>query len=207
MNTECTLNQLRGLMQLLRTDDSDSSSSDDEPITTTKKTLGPGDISSKKTPENPAPSVSSSTNKLESEIKTPSCCTTIEPQNLEEWEKMQEDEKSLLDTRQEPEYTFAYKQSVTTEDLYLGMNNKNASTASCEDMILEIKLPGETATIEEMELTITENMVDFASPKFKAKIPLPYSVDPNKGKATYNGEYNLLKLVLRMTRELDFINF
>lgn len=198
MNTECTLNQLRGLMQLLRTEDSDSSSNEDPIQASCQKTFSPGDISKKKQDD---------THKSPPPPSPPACCTSIEPKNLEEWESMQEQDQNIFETRVEPEFTISYKQSVTTEDLYLGMSNKTASTASCEDMILEIKLPGETATIEDMELTITENAVDFASPKYKTKISLPYPVDPNKGKATYNSEYNLLKLVLRMNRELDFVNF
>lgn len=207
MNTECTLNQLRGLMQLLRTEESESSSDDDpiQPSKSCQKAFGPGDINKKKSQE--IPTAGSSSSDAKNRVSPPACCTSIEPKTLEEWESMQEQDQSIFDTRLEPEFTISYKQSVTTEDLYLGMSNKTASTTSCEDMILEIKLPGETATIDEMELTITENFLDFASPKYKAKIPLPYPVDPNKGKATYNAEYNLLKLVLRMNRELDFVNF
>lgn len=189
-------------MQLLRTEESDSS--DDDAIQPSKSchdAFGPGDIAKKNSQATAGPS------DTKNHVNPPACSTTIEPKTLDEWEAQQEQDQSIFDTRQEPEFTISYKQSVTTEDLYLGMSNKNASTASCEDMILEIKLPGETATIDEMELTITENFLDFASPKYKAKIPLPYPVDPNKGKATYNAEYNLLKLVLRMNRELDFVNF
>ncbi|XP_063697542.1 LOW QUALITY PROTEIN: dynein axonemal assembly factor 6 [Culicoides brevitarsis] len=201
MNTECTLNQLRGLMQLLRTDESDSSSDDDAilPAKDKQKPFGPGDINKK-------PAADTKDDK-KVEIVPPACCTSIEPQSLDEWEAKQAEDQNIFDTRQEPEFTISYKQVVTTEDLYLGMSNKTPSTASCEDMILEIKLPGETATIDEMELTITENFLDLPVRKFKAKIALPHPVDPNKGKATYNAEYNLLKLVLRMNRELDFVNF
>jgi len=35
-------------------------------------------------------------------------------------------------------YEILYKQSVTTEDMFLQMGNKTPSTASCEDMVVSI---------------------------------------------------------------------
>lgn len=215
MNTECTLNQLRGLMQLLRTE-SDSESSDDDHILPAKvpvKNFGPGDIAKKaSTSEIKDIKIEEkSCNGLDTtkdDDKNPYLEINNEPKTLEEWEASQEELNiKVFDTRMEPEYTISYKQALTTEDLFLGMNNKTPATSSCEDMVLEIKLPEETVSIEDMELSVKEQAVDFGSPKYKANIQLPHPVDPNKGKATYNVEYKLLKLVLRMRRELDFVNF
>ena len=33
-------------------------------------------------------------------------------------------------------YDIHFKQSVTAEDIYLGLGNKNPSTASCEEMVV-----------------------------------------------------------------------
>jgi hypothetical protein len=35
-------------------------------------------------------------------------------------------------------YDIIYKQAVTSEDMFLGMGNKNPATASCEDMVVSI---------------------------------------------------------------------
>ena len=37
-----------------------------------------------------------------------------------------------------------YKQAVETQDVFLGMGEKDPSSAQCEDMLLRIELPGTT---------------------------------------------------------------
>jgi dynein assembly factor 6, axonemal len=87
------------------------------------------------------------------------------------------------------------------------MGCKTPSTASCEDMIINIQLPDEQCSIEAMTLTVTKNEIDVQTPVYRLKIPLYQPVDPEKGKAEYNSEKKNLKLTLRLHRELDFINF
>lgn len=204
MNTECTLNQLRGLMQLLRTDESEDS---DEECSHFKKPkppqINPGDLTS------PQPTTNGTSSAKESKPYPYERCesdTTSDPKTLDDWNKQLAKEEKHLDSRVPPEYSISYKQSVTTEDLYLGMSNKNSGTSSCEDMVIEIKLPKETVGIDDMQLEITETEVDFSSPIYRAIITLPHQVDPNAGKATYNPEYNLLKLTLKMKKEFGRIN-
>lgn len=40
------------------------------------------------------------------------------------------------DSRPQPEYEMIFKQSVGTEDIYLGMGAKNPTTASCEHLVV-----------------------------------------------------------------------
>lgn len=40
------------------------------------------------------------------------------------------------DPRPSPDYDLIFKQSVGTEDVFLGMGPKNPSTASCESMVV-----------------------------------------------------------------------
>lgn len=194
MNVDCQLNQLRGLMQLLRAEDEDSSDSESEHILGAKKvtsleaTGGPGAIK-------PKP-------KTESEANKPSPYDKLED-DVEKWDQLDEIHANLP----QPEFKVSYKQAVTTEDLFLGMSNKTPSTVSCEDIVLEIKLPEETVGIDGMTLNVLENEVQFQSPKYQAKIPLPHPVDPNKGKAVYNNDHRVLKLTLRLKREYDYVNF
>jgi len=37
-------------------------------------------------------------------------------------------------------YEMHYKQRVTTEDVFLQMGNKNPSSASCEDLVVSLRL-------------------------------------------------------------------
>lgn len=39
-------------------------------------------------------------------------------------------------------YSFLLKQTVGTEDAYLGLGNKDPSSNCCEDLVLKVELPG-----------------------------------------------------------------
>ncbi|CAF90972.1 unnamed protein product, partial [Tetraodon nigroviridis] len=45
------------------------------------------------------------------------------------------------DARPQPEYEIVLKQTVGTEDLFLGLSRKDPSSLSCEAMLVKIKLP------------------------------------------------------------------
>lgn len=198
MNVECHLNQLRGLMQLLRTEDENNSDSEGESNTSPEQAVGPSAVKPKKSSSEEKPKEPSPYEKVED---TSSCAR----KNPQSWDEIEEEE--LENQYAQPEFKISYKQAVATEDLYLGLSNKTPSTASCEDIVLEIKVPDETVGIDGMTVDVTEKEVLFQSPKYRTKIPLPYEVDPNKGKAIYNSDHKILKLTLRMRRELDFVNF
>lgn len=40
------------------------------------------------------------------------------------------------DSRLQPEYDMVFRQAVSAEDVYLGMGNKNPTTASCEELVV-----------------------------------------------------------------------
>ena len=70
-----------------------------------------------------------------------------------------EEYDSYDDPRMQPEYEIVFKQKVTTEDIYLQMGNKNQSTASCEDMIVKISLPG-VGKITEIDINLFDKFLD-----------------------------------------------
>lgn len=55
--------------------------------------------------------------------------------NVEEVSEKQQYEYN--DPRPQPDYDMIFKQSVGTEDVFLGMGAKNPSTASCENMVVK----------------------------------------------------------------------
>lgn len=112
-----------------------------------------------------------------------------------------------LEIRCTPEYRIVYKQSVTPEDIYLQMGNRTAATASCEEMCVEILLPNETVSIDQMELDVSSHEIDLRTPNYRLKMPLAQPIDPDRGKASWDNEKKILRLTLRMKREYDFINF
>lgn len=87
------------------------------------------------------------------------------------------------------------------------MNNRTNASASCEDLILEISLPGETCPADKMDLNITESEVDLATTLYRLKLPLVHKVNVDMCRARYDAEAQKLILTLRLEREFDFINF
>ncbi|XP_053954143.1 dynein axonemal assembly factor 6 [Anastrepha ludens] len=130
------------------------------------------------------------------------------PASIEEWQQQQaREDAEVLETRQRPEYNMTYRQAVGTEDLYLQMGNRTNATASCEDLLLEILLPNETTPADKMDLSITEDEVDLATPIYRLKLPLPHKVNVDRCKAKYDAELRKLCLILRLQREFDYVNF
>lgn len=85
------------------------------------------------------------------------------------------------------------------------MGGKTPATASCENMIVTINLPGEKR--QNVDLKVTNDKLDLISPHFRLNIPLPHPVDPQKGNAQYDTEAEKLIITLHLNREFDYINF
>lgn len=129
-------------------------------------------------------------------------------ETAESWlEKQQEEDELLLEARKTPNYKMSYKQSVGTEDVFLQMGNRSASSISCEDMVIAIELPEEIVPVEQMNLDISENDIDLQTPVYRLKVPLVHPIDPDLGTAKYDSETKILTLTLKMKREFDFVNF
>uniref|UniRef100_A0A3B3TXR2 Dynein axonemal assembly factor 6 n=2 Tax=Poecilia latipinna TaxID=48699 RepID=A0A3B3TXR2_9TELE len=66
----------------------------------------------------------------------------------------------LADPRPQPEYEIILKQSVGTEDLFLGLSQKDPSSMCCE---VKIKLPDTKA--KDVFLDLKEKYLDLRTPK------------------------------------------
>ncbi|XP_030065568.1 dynein axonemal assembly factor 6 isoform X2 [Microcaecilia unicolor] len=109
------------------------------------------------------------------------------------------------DPREQPEYEIVFKQRVGTEDMFLGMSRKDASTACCEDMLIKIKLPD--TKLADITLDVRDKFLDLRTPKNKLGLHLPHPVDSKNGKALFVSEKQILEITLPMQREFDLINF
>lgn len=189
---------LKNLFDQCRVDgEIDSSDSGDDGDFVGLSTLGPASVKPKKSEikrslENPL------LKQLEAEPAIAS---------MEEWEQQQVKDDEMLDTRKQPSYKIAYKQVVTTEDIYLQMGLKTPATSSCEDMIIDIDLPDETVNIDQMDLKVEAEVVNLQTPVYRLSLPLPHKVHPKKGRAEFDSDKKVLKLTMRLNRELDFVNF
>ncbi|CAB3231003.1 unnamed protein product [Arctia plantaginis] len=134
------------------------------------------------------------------------------PKTIEEYEE--EEAKELeklgqvgsgLGDRRTPEYTMNYQQSVSAEDVYLQIGPKTPSSASCENLIVRINLPGDKK--ENVDLSVNNTSVTVSSPQYLLKLPLPHGIDPDRSKANWDSDQETLMLTLRLDREFDFVNF
>lgn len=195
-----TVPQLKALRELLAPakEDSDSENENERPGFKAKF-VNPYSLYQPKDDQQPESSIASGSKVF---------CKSTKPQTLDEWE---EREKYLnsdeMEFRKTPEYRIIYKQAVSPEDLYLQIGLKTSSTASCEQMCLEIQLPDETVGIEHMELAVNPNVIDLKTPVYRLKLPLVQTVDPDYGNARWDGEQKVLRLNLVMKREYDCVNF
>ncbi|XP_041805111.1 protein PIH1D3 [Chelmon rostratus] len=110
----------------------------------------------------------------------------------------------LADPRPQPEYEIILKQSVGTEDLFLGLNGKDPSSMCCEAMLVKIKLPDTKAT--DVVLDVKEKFLDLRTPKYKLGLHLPHPIHSHQGKAQFFSEREELEVTLLMKRPLDFIH-
>nr|CAI5838207.1 unnamed protein product [Callosobruchus analis] len=115
------------------------------------------------------------------------------------------EEASQKDWKKCPHWDITYKQQVTASDVFLQMGFKNPATASCEDMIITIDLPGENR--QNIDLKILKDKVNLVSPRFYLDLQLPHPVDPQRGNAKFDVDSDKLIITLRMDRDLDFVNF
>lgn len=130
------------------------------------------------------------------------------PATIEEWQQQHEqDDLDALESRACPDYSIAYKQTVSTEDVFLQMGNKTAATASCDEMVISIDMPDETVGIERMDLAVHRLGIDLQSPVYRLKMPLPHPINPDAGSAKYDAAVKRLTLRLKMVREFDYVNF
>eukprot|EP00002_Diphylleia_rotans_P008200 TRINITY_DN1793_c0_g1_i7.p1 TRINITY_DN1793_c0_g1~~TRINITY_DN1793_c0_g1_i7.p1 ORF type:complete len:172 (-),score=36.24 TRINITY_DN1793_c0_g1_i7:320-835(-) len=67
------------------------------------------------------------------------------------------------DGRVKPRYEFLYRQKVGSEDLYLGLGDKDPTSASCEQLVVRIYFPDTKAS--EINLDVTSNYVDCRTKK------------------------------------------
>lgn len=134
--------------------------------------------------------------------------STTTPKSIEEWQDLHEQQDlDALDTRPRPDYQIAYKQNVSTEDVFLQMGCKTGATSSCDEMVITIDMPAETVGIERMELAVTANGIDLQSPVYRLKMPLPHRINPDAGSAKYDALAHRMTLRLKMVREFDYVNF
>ncbi|XP_074545428.1 dynein axonemal assembly factor 6 [Halichoeres trimaculatus] len=109
----------------------------------------------------------------------------------------------VADPRPQPEYEIILKQSVGTEDLFLGLNGKDPSSMCCEAMLVKIKLPLTKAT--DVALDVKEKFLDLRTPKYKLGLHLPHPTHSAMGKAQFFSEREEMEVTLPIKRPMDIL--
>ncbi|XP_049866506.1 dynein axonemal assembly factor 6 [Pectinophora gossypiella] len=134
------------------------------------------------------------------------------PRTIEEYEEQEAKESEEagkvgagIDDRKVPEYSMNYQQAVSAEDVFLQIGPKTPGSASCENLIVRIKMPGDKK--ENVDLAVDTNSVTVNSSQYSLKLPLPHGINPDLSKANWDSADETLVLTLKLDREFDFVNF
>ncbi|KAM8800085.1 dynein axonemal assembly factor 6 [Eudromia elegans] len=190
MDGVSSVSSLQSLAKLLSDPQEDDDDDDDYGPRSSVSAMGPGNIG-------PVKKETAGTTQVKSENSKTIWNTEEVPEGSEF--------DDTWDPREQPEYEILFKQRVGTEDMFLGMSRKDASTACCEDMVIKIKLP--ETKFSDITLDLQDKVLDLRTPQKKLLLHLPHPVDSKNGKAHFLSEEEILEVTLRMTREFDFINF
>lgn len=100
--------------------------------------------------------------------------------------------EELPDDRPAPEYEIKHMQHVGTEDIFLGLSDKDA--ASNDSILVKIWLPN--TKFNQVQLDVKQGQIIVQSPNFVLNKLLPYKVDKDKGKAKFDAAKGLLEVTL-----------
>ncbi|CAH8505098.1 unnamed protein product, partial [Heterobilharzia americana] len=103
--------------------------------------------------------------------------------------------EDIYDPRPQPKYEILYRQSVSAEDVFLQLGNKNPTTACCEYMVIKVKLPD--TRLSDINLDVKETFLDLRAPKYKLGLYLPNPVESDSSKASWNEDKEILEITLR----------
>jgi len=112
------------------------------------------------------------------------------------------DVDDIDDGRAVPEYDIVFKQNVTPEDFFLGVDPLRHPGISCSDeLVLKVTLPN--TKLADIDLDVRSTFVRIGAPKYKLKAQLGEKVDETKGSAKWDGTKSLLTVTLPIIHDID----
>jgi len=107
--------------------------------------------------------------------------------------------KQDTDGRRRPDYDIVYKQSVGAETVYLGLDDVDPSSSSCQQLVLKINLPGNK--MSDLDLDVQKQSLVLSSPDYLLATYLPLPVDHSRGKAQWDAKSEMLLVSLPILTE------
>jgi hypothetical protein len=92
-----------------------------------------------------------------------------------------------------------YKQSVGTEDIFLGLSDKDPSSSSCNSILVKVWLPN--TKFSQVQLDVQSGAIIVQSPNFVLNKLLPYQVDKENGKAKFDSTKCVLEVTLPVIKK------
>ena len=127
----------------------------------------------------------------------------IDDKSIWDEEELAEDDGLVIDKsdkRKRPEYDILYKQDVSANDCFLGLDQeKDLGTACCREIVVKITLPDEE--FKNLDLDVTKTRLTVQSRKHILPLPLPYPVDHKNGNAKWDAKKSMLSVTLPLMRE------
>lgn len=177
---------MKSLADLLKPQEDTSGSEDEAPKCGISK-MGPANIAKPKSIQSKVGAVQVQSRCIWSEEEIPEVIYPVE-----------ED-----DPREHPDYKIRYKQQVAAEDVFLGLSAKTPSTADCEDLVVELYLPGESR--DDINVEVTKGTLELRSVRYRLSLPLPRPVDPNSSRAVWLADQCQLQISLRVFQPLESV--
>uniref|UniRef100_K3WAM9 PIH1D1/2/3 CS-like domain-containing protein n=1 Tax=Globisporangium ultimum (strain ATCC 200006 / CBS 805.95 / DAOM BR144) TaxID=431595 RepID=K3WAM9_GLOUD len=103
------------------------------------------------------------------------------------------------ETRPRPIFDILYKQNVMTEDMFLGLSDKDPSSAHCEAMVVRVKCPNHRQ--DDIELDVKRQKLLLQSSSLKLSLYLPHPVRHQDGHAKWDPKKQTLTISLPIIRD------
>ena len=189
--SDFTYNDIIGLNNLLMGSQQDEVSENHFYSNETESTLNPGNIGGKQKKEVAKPNT-----KIEAKYNNR---ILTKPKNEIWTEKDFIEENIKEDGRPKPKFEILYKQNVGTEDIYLGLSDKDISSNSCDPLLMKVYLPN--TNLKEIGLEVKDQSIHLTTPNFLLNHILPYKVHKEKTEAKWDKEKGLLLLTLHVIKQ------
>lgn len=116
------------------------------------------------------------------------------------WSEDDFKEENIEETgKEKPDFEIFYKQDVGVEDVYFGLNGKDISSNSCDQLSIRIKLPN--TNLKEISIEVKSESIHLNTPKYVLNQILQYKVNKDKSNAKWDKEKETLSISLPIIKK------
>jgi hypothetical protein len=170
--------------------------------------INPGTLNGKKKDEMAKPNAKIEVKTFNRDVKGGATIESLQKQEEEKKKKKEQDEKTSIwteeevnikaeempDDRPQPKFDVLMKQHLGTEDVFLGLSDRDASSTHCDSILVKVWLPN--TKMSQVQVDIQKQQICVQSPDYCLKHFLPYPVDKDKGKAQFDTDKGILSVTV-----------